>query len=143
MAVFGVAGLVCRWSRVRIGLASEASRGELLVHVVDLSQVYLMSDVSLELESWRYNVIIDAERFRSDKDFLGFLEAVQFAERAKTCDLVHHQFLKVSVLLRQHSRPVFSVRCRPLLTFFHLGHDNSDTAVSHRIAPYEALRDVV
>ena len=122
---------------------SESTSLQGCIHGIDLGLINFLTHVSFELEGWCEKIVVDAEGFLSDVDFLRFFEAVQFAKTTKFINLSHDERFKVSVLLIKNGLNIDSSLSGPLSKFFHLWHDYSNAVVLKGVSVDEALSNIV
>ena len=99
-------------------LASHSFCGQISVHLVNLLLVDLASNVSLEFEGGREDVVLNREGVSGHEHLLGFLEGIEFVGRGEGQNLVVDGLLQLGALLSQKlvQRFAVSVGCSPLST---------------------------
>ena len=90
--------------------------GQISIHLVNLFLVDLASNVSLEFEGGREDVVLNREGIVRHEHILGFFERVELVCRSKGQNLVVDSLLQLGALLSKKlvQRFAISVGCSPL-----------------------------
>ena len=108
-----------------------------------MSLVNLLTDISLELESWRQNVVLHAEWIDGHVDVLRLLQAVEITLGSKRVHLVKDGLLEVSILVRNDLLIILAVGLRPPTESLRVDNDDGHAAVLKRVTVQHDLGDIL